>query len=141
MRHAVTKNTTERPANEMIRKSYERNTAKILQSLSEVVLRVSSQDRQADLRKILDQARYLALDCGEQRCRLEFFAPSVKQKISMQNTKTYKDMNGDNNPSLAEGIVQLVVSPGLRRTGDGRGGSLDEVSDLCPAAVYLTETG
>jgi hypothetical protein len=130
-----------RPADEMIRKSYERNVAKIFQSLSVLFSRVSSQDRQAEIRNIVDKACSLALNCGDQRCRLELFAPSLKHKVSRQNLKTYKDMNADNDPSLAEGIVQLVVSPGFRRTGDGHGGSLDEVFDLCPVEVYLTETG
>lgn len=136
----MTENRTKHPAEEMIRKSYERNVAKILQSLSEVLSRVSSQDRQTDLRNIVDKACLLALDCGEQRCRLEFFTPSLQHKVSRQNTSTYQDVNGDNEPSLAEGSVLLVVSPGLRRTGDVRGDSLDEVLNLCPAAVYLKKT-
>jgi len=136
----VAKNAITRPADEMIRKNYERNLAKIVQSLSTLFSHVSSQDRQAEIRNIVDMACSLVLGCGEQRCRLELFAPGLQHKVSRQNIKTYKDMNGDNDPSLAEGIVQLVVSPGLRRIGDGRGSSLDQIFDLCPAAVYLTET-
>jgi hypothetical protein len=125
----------------MIRKNYESNVAKIFRSLSTMVSQVSSQDRQADIRSIIDTACSLAFDFGEQRCRLELFAPGLNHKVSRQNVKTYRDMNGDNNPSLEEGIVQLVVSPGLRRTGGGYGSSptLDEVLDLYPAAVYLVE--
>jgi hypothetical protein len=136
----VIENTIKRPADDMIRENYETNVAKVFQSLSALFGRVSSQDRQFELRNIVDKASSVALDWGEQRCRLELFAPSLECKVSRQNIKTYEDMNGDNDPSLTEGIVRLVISPGFRRTGRGRGSSLDEVLDLCPATVYLTET-
>jgi hypothetical protein len=136
----MTSNKKRSPAEEKIRESYDRNVARVFQSLSAMLSRVSYQDQQTEIRNIIDKACLLALDCGEQRCRLELFAPSLQDKVSRQNINTYKDMNGDNDPSLQEGIVQLVVSPGLRRTGDVRGESLDEVLVLCPAAVYLTET-
>jgi hypothetical protein len=137
----VIENTTKRPADDMIRENYERNVAKVFQSLSAVFRQVSSQDRQSEIRNIVNKACSMALDWGEQRCRVELFAPDLKHKVSRRNIKTYEDMNGDNDPSLEEGIVQLVVSPGFRRTGCGRGNSPDQVLDLCPAAVYLTETG
>jgi hypothetical protein len=41
---------------------------------------------------------------------------------------------------LQKVFVQLVVSPGFRRTAGGLGSFLEDL-DLCPAAVYLTETG
>ena len=133
--------TIKRPADDMIRENYETNVANVFQSLSALFRRVSSQDRQFEIRNIVDKACSAALDWGEQRCRLELFAPGLKHRVSRQSIKTYEDMNGDNGASLAEGIVQLVVSPGLRRTGRVRGDAFDEVLDLCPAAVYLTETG
>jgi hypothetical protein len=140
LRHATIENTIKRPTDDMIRENYETNVAKVFQSLSALFRRVSSQDRQFELRNIVDKACSVALDWGEQRCRLELIAPGLEHKVSRQNIKTYEDMNGDNDPSLAEGVVRLVVSPGLRRTVRGRGSSLGEVLDLCPAAVYLTET-
>src|SRR5947209_2832821 len=119
-------NTTKRPADDMIRENYERNVAKIFESLSAMFRHVSSQDKQSEIRHILDKACSVALDWGEQRCRLELFAPALKQKVSRRNTKTYEDLNGDNDPSLEEGFVQLVVSPGLRRTARGSEKALDE---------------
>jgi hypothetical protein len=100
---------------------------------------VSSQDVQAEIRTIVDRACSLALDFGMQRCRWQVFAPQPGQTISKASTN-FKDANDTNPPDLAKGVVQLLISPGLRKTGDGRGGCLDSSSDLCPAVVYLKAT-
>jgi len=120
-----------------IRESYENNILTVCRDLSEALSQVCSHDRQENIRNIVDRACSLALDFGMQRCRLQLFAPQQNDTVSRSYTNTYRDVNGDNGPDLAQGAVQLVVWPGLRKTGDGLGGFLDQSTDLYPAGVYL----
>jgi hypothetical protein len=112
---------------------------KVARSLSEALSQISFQDRQADIRTIVDKACSLALDFGMQQCRIHVFAARPNDTVSNLATESYKAANGEDNSDRTTGIIQFVVSPGLRKTGDGRGGSMDleQSTVLCPAALYL----
>ena len=97
---------------------------------------ISSQDRSEAIRNIMEQASTLAFNLGTQRCRLEFFMPQINKKIN-RDPSTYMDENNQNDVELAGGVIKLIVAPGLRRTGDGRGYSYHEIANICPASVYL----
>ena len=125
--------TNKSVATEHVMRNYENNSSKVTNALYNTFSKVCSQDKRTDILAIVDEARSLALDFGIERCRLQIFAPQPKEYISRAASGAYDDINLD----LTEGVVELVASPGLRKMGDGRGGRLDQVIDLCPAAVYL----
>jgi hypothetical protein len=119
-----------------MRTSYERNLEKVSQSLANTLSRFSTQNKPGDIQDIINQARQLAFDIGTQRCRLLLFAPEINQTVS-RLSGSYNDVNNGNDVELIKGVVQLVVSPGLRRKGDGRGYVFRESADICAANVYL----
>ncbi|OCK81695.1 hypothetical protein K432DRAFT_403556 [Lepidopterella palustris CBS 459.81] len=130
-------NTNRHAASKQIMRSYQDNSSTVKNVLSAGVAKVTSEDKDADISSIVDEACSLALDFGIERCRLQLTAPQPNELVSMFNPGAYEDHNDRNDPSLTEGIVELVISPGLRKMGDGRGGRLDQVIDLCPAAIYM----
>jgi hypothetical protein len=139
LQRALSQNTENDPAASEIQKSRERNVLKVAGSLSEALSRISFQDRQTEIRTIVDQACSLALDFGMQQCRIHVFAARPNDTVSNMATESYKAANGEDNSDRTTRVIQFVVSPGLRKTGDGSGGSLDleQSTVLCPAALYL----
>jgi hypothetical protein len=119
------------------KRSYEDNVAMVSVGLAESLSRVCSQEKTKEIRDIVDKACCLAMDMGMQRSRLQLFAPRLSDKVSRHCTKTYTEVNCDNEPETTSGTVRLVVRPGLRKMGDGRGDRLDQTTDLCPAGLYL----
>lgn len=119
------------------KKGYEDNVAMVSEDLAKSLSRVCSEDKTMEIRDIVDKACFLALDMGMQRSRLQLFAPRLGDKVSRHYPKTYTEVNPNNEPKATSGTVRLVVRPGLRKTGDGRGGCLDQTTDLCPAGLYL----
>jgi len=137
LRARLLANTQRLPADEEIKKSYKSNVSRVSGALQEALSRVSSHDKRAAISDIVDKACSLALDIGIQRCRLQLFSPRPNDTVSRRYPDTYEDVNEDNDTGMTEGTVKLVVWPGLRKTGDGRGGCLERSIDLSPAGVYL----
>lgn len=119
------------------KKSYEDNVAMVSVGVAESLSRVCSQEKAMEICDIVDKACCLAMDMGMQRSRLQLFAPQLSDKVSRHCTKTYIEVNCDNEPETTSGTVRLVVRPGLRKMGDGQGDCLDQTTDLCPAGLYL----
>jgi hypothetical protein len=106
-------------------------------AIAGVLAKVSSEDKTNEIRKIVDKSCSLALDFGIQRCRIQLFAPCENKMISLGFTSdTVIDLN-ESNKSASGGVVLLVVKPGLRKSGDGRVGSLDTIKTLWASEVYL----
>jgi hypothetical protein len=131
----VEENSTNISTDENIRRAFEANLKSLSEKLS-CALRKVSQDEPDSVGLIVDQARNLALEIGAQRCRLQLVRPGVGETVP-RNSTTYDDVNNSNEAFIPQGIVQLAVAPGLRRTGDARGYSFSKAIDICPAAVYL----
>jgi hypothetical protein len=81
----------------------------------------------------------LALDCGTERCRVQLFHPKEGEVVSRNSRGSIQDRNQGCNPGVSEGVVKLVVAPGLVKLRDWYGG-LDETElvHLHPAAVYCS---
>jgi hypothetical protein len=138
LREVLTKNMGKHPAYEEVRRSYGINVSRVSETLAEALRQVTSQVSQADIHDIVDKACSLTLDFGVQRCRLQVVAPQPNDMISITTTGDFSDVNGENDPGLESGVVQLMVSPGLRRRGDGRGGRLEsDIASICPTVLYL----
>jgi hypothetical protein len=123
-----------------LRNSYETHKAKTRAAISEDFSRVFPEDKETEIWKIVDKSFSLALEFGIQRCRLQFFAPVPGEFISTQDAGTYVDLNKGNEEGLNQREVQLAIRPGVRRIGDGRGGSFATVANVIPAGVYLGKT-
>jgi regulator of replication initiation timing len=121
-------------ANEELRQSCEARLDNITEELSEAFRKVTR--NKFNFENVVEQAHKLALEFGIQRSRLQLFAPQLNEEVP-RKTKTYTDVNNGNAHTVDKGVVQLVVAPGLRRTGDGRGYTFHEAIDIWPAAVYL----
>lgn len=120
----------------MIKESHDQNSSNVFQTLCMTLSLVSSQNQQSELWRIVKNAVDLAVHMGEQRCRLQLFSPNINEAV-LANSETYENVNLGSSPGSTKRIVKLVVSPGLRKTGDGEGKSLDKTLDLCPASLYL----
>ena len=138
LREVLTKNMGNHPAYEEIKTSYVANVSKVFEAMAKELRQVPSQVSQADIHDIVDKACSLALDFGVQRCRLQVVAPQPNDMISTTTIGNFSDVNGENNLGLGSGVVQLMISPGLMRRGDGRGGRLEsEIASICPTVLYL----
>lgn len=115
---------------------------RVKETLSDVLRRVSYDDKQDEVGRVVEKASELALIFGRARCRLELFDAPVNHIIrTAQSARPDEQFSDCKEPRLSEGVVLLFVSPGLRRIGDGRGANLDQRTILCPADVFLQETG
>jgi hypothetical protein len=132
--------------NSAIIESYNKNLAalrtKLEQTLSSVGSRVTSDDR-AEIADIVEYAANLALDCISQKARLFTFAIKENDGIRTYSRNEIEDRNlknqNDDDTENIEGVVELYLSPGLRRLGDGRGGSLHGAPIvLSKAQVFMT---
>jgi hypothetical protein len=138
LREVLTKNMGKHPAYEETWRSYKINVSRVSEALDEALRQVTSQVSQADIHDIVDKACSLALDFGVQRCRLQVVAPQPNDTISRTSTGNFSDVNSENDRGLESGVVQLMISPGLCRRGDGRGGRLEsEIASICPTVLYL----
>lgn len=122
---------------EELGKSYYRHLSDTREALSSAFSKISSEDKNAEIRKIVDEASALALDLGTQRCRWQLFLPGRKDIVSTKGFDPYEDLNKANTP-MDYGEVQLAVKHGLRKTGDGRGGSFGTIANVRSAGVYVT---
>jgi hypothetical protein len=110
---------------------------RVADSLTGAIARVSSKSITSQVEPIVDKASSLALEFSVQRCRLELFTTGPGDIISTSATEMYDILSQSDAENGYMGTVALAVMPGLRKTGDAKGVSLDKVSILRPAAVYL----
>jgi hypothetical protein len=95
------------------------------------------------LREVLSLAVDLAIVMAQQRSRLELFVPNLEKIANSENHccdgKTIDFDQGIEGP--LEGTPFLVVTPGLRKWGDGFGGKLASFVDLEAAQVKCIKRG
>ncbi|KAH8650569.1 hypothetical protein BGZ60DRAFT_550399 [Tricladium varicosporioides] len=91
----------------------------------------------ADLKNVIQTATELAMAMAQQRSRLELFVPDL-QKIAASSDhcsdgKIIDFDEGVEGPLVGSPV--LIVTPGLRKWGDGLGGNLNRSTDLEAAQV------
>ena len=104
-------------------------------ALSDVLSRVGRTDRGDDIQIIVDQACAMVQVFGTQRCRVQLVFVEPGKLVKVKGSSPIANENDDLEEE--EGEVNLVIAPGLRKWGDGQGGSLDQKRDVCPVRVYL----
>ena len=108
-----------------------------------VIIAVNASERprlKGEMEKLVKMMTHLAVDLARQRSRMEFFylMPNSALKdseVAMVNNRNRREM------SRRAGMkVSLVIAPGLKKIGYGRGGFLNGDKDttvICPAEVFL----
>jgi hypothetical protein len=139
LQKVVTAEETSSSADDVIVDSYERNRTDVSEALRAAFSKVSTEEMGSVPEQIAEIACSLALDCGKERCRVQLFAPQEGELVSRKDSRFIQDRNEGSNPSVTQGVVKLVVSPGLMKLGDGYGRGLDrELVRLYPAHVYCS---
>lgn len=133
MQRALTKPNSEK----LVKESHETHLVTVADNLAAAIMKVSSKPIMSQVEQIVDKANSLALKFSVQRCRLQLFTTNFGDTISTSATEIYDVLNQSDDENGYEGIVALAVMPGLRKAGDAKGASLDKVSVLRSAAVYL----
>jgi hypothetical protein len=104
----------------------------------------------AYIKEIVSSAAKLALECSQQRSRIQLFVVATstipkthdKQLIHDRNLRNHLTSRQDNGDSdSVEGIIELCIAPGLKRYGDNRGGSWAlPPKTLYKADVFMNRT-
>ena len=123
-------------ANPQLKQGYDENWTNVCEKLSGVIEQISPVNRSTEIGEIAVEAQSFAMDVGSSRARLELLVPP-RTRVA-QTSYAFEDcVERGTNDSLREGVVELVVAPGLRKQGDHRGARMDCHVDLLPALVYL----
>ncbi|KAH8676466.1 hypothetical protein BGZ60DRAFT_428983 [Tricladium varicosporioides] len=120
-----------------IKQSHETHLVTVADNLAGAIKRVSPNPVISQVEHIVDRANSLALKFSIQRCRLQLFIMNSGDSISTSVAEMYDVLNPMDIENAVGGMVALAVMPGLKKTGDAKGGSLNKVSVIRPAAVYL----
>ena len=95
-----------------------------------------------DLGDVMQAATELAMAMAMQRSRLELFVPDLDKIAACKDHccdgRTIDFDEGTE--GLRGGSPILVVTPGLRKRGDGLGGNFDRSADLEAAQVKCSST-
>lgn len=83
-------------------------------------LRASTRDVGTTPEEITELASTLALEIGRERCRLQLFAPTKGEIVSNRRSQYVADEN-QGFEDEENGEVELIISPGLEKRGDGHG--------------------
>lgn len=86
------------------------------------------------VREIVDKAIALAMRMSSQRSRLQITYPGVGTKYDNASMTSISDRDGE---AIHEGVVAVVVNPGLTKWGDAHGLNFDQRHDIVPALVQL----
>ncbi|KAF1993961.1 hypothetical protein P154DRAFT_625035 [Amniculicola lignicola CBS 123094] len=127
-----------------IRSSYEKNLEAIQNEMAAGIQKGSSDGsaHEFSIKRIVDLAAKLALDCFLQQCRIQLLDFAVGHKFNQTTKSEMLDRNAWNSSGITEGVVSLFIAPGLQRIGDGRGGSMDlPPFTLSVADVFLVSEG
>ncbi|ETI21667.1 hypothetical protein G647_08014 [Cladophialophora carrionii CBS 160.54] len=89
------------------------------------------------LDELLDQASEFAILIAVQRYRVRFFLPSSLGPRSQLDPKYVKGVYPASELEFAYANAEFVVSPGLVKEGNSRGGKLEEKVPLIKAVVYF----
>jgi hypothetical protein len=95
---------------------------------------VSSQIDVSELHQIVDKAFALTMHMSFQRARFQVTYPKNGDDFNPQSMKSIPGSDGE---ELNEGIVALVVNPGLTKWGDAHGKNLDHRYDIVASLVQL----
>ncbi|CAI9626554.1 unnamed protein product [Alternaria burnsii] len=99
---------------------------------------VSSQIDVSELHQIVDKAFELTMHMSFQRARFQVTYPRIGDEFNPQSMKSIPGSDGE---ELNEGIVALVVNPGLTKWGDAHGKNLDHRYDIVASLVQLEAVG
>jgi hypothetical protein len=86
------------------------------------------------IQDIVDKSFGLALRMSLQRSRLQITYPAVGAAFAKDKMKSVPVANEE---ELDDGIVAMVINPGLTKWGDATGKHLEERYDIVPAMVQL----
>lgn len=108
----------------------------VLYLLSEAFEGFWSEGTKSKLDSIVENACELAVLYGKQKCRVQiFFHPySAKWKKGQSDVEV---MAGDDD--APEANVDFVITPGLRKYGNGHGARLSESAVLCKSWIAIRE--
>lgn len=85
---------------------------------------------------IVESACELAILYGRQRCRVQIFFHPITHKWKKERNDV-EVMAGDDD--ALEANVDFVITPGLRKYGNGHGARLDESAILCKSWIAIRE--
>ena len=131
------KDPREGPGASMIHADHKTNIKTVTDQLLQMLNKIIKGGVENEVSQIVKVASELALKMSAQRSRVEFFRIKTGRSISKAPSGSIDDLNGYNGARNTVGIVRLSKSPGIRRLGDERGGSLAEIRFIYPAKVFL----
>ncbi|KAH6613152.1 hypothetical protein C7974DRAFT_286365, partial [Boeremia exigua] len=108
--------------------------ANVVSSMSAHLSLIAPKVASSHLCRIVSEAFNLAVRMSLQRSRLQITFPKIGDNFSsseMRNLSTSADEGGEN------GIVTLVVNPGLTKWGDAQGKNFEHRYNVVPALVQL----
>jgi hypothetical protein len=142
LRAAITAQEKCSSVNDRIISSYIAVRKDVSEALKVEFSRISPEDMGTTPGDIAEIACSLALDCGRERCRVQLFAPRKGERVQRTQRKSIQDRNEGFKADTEEGMVELVISPGLMKLGDGHGRSFDtNIVHLSPSDVYCSVGG
>jgi hypothetical protein len=126
--------------------SYHENLATVRQNIERIIIKVGSRvgsDEERQIHDIVDAAAALSLECISQKARILPYVIAAEKGVQRYQKSEIADRNGRNldgdDVEELNGTVSLFISPGLRRVGDLRGGSLNQPpKTLSKAQVFMT---
>lgn len=126
--------------------SYRANLEAVRQNIERTISTVGSKigsDDDNQIHDIVNAAATLSLECISQKARILPFMVAADEGVGRYHKSEIEDRNGrnldDEDEEELTGTVSLFISPGLKRVGDGRGGSLNEPpKTLSKAQAFMT---
>lgn len=117
------------------REAYLQSQAAVRKKLTQMLAEVGTVKKPGDIDAIVERASTMAVLFGTQKARLEMCLPSTGQSPSEVGYEVTA-CNESDVANVKNTVVQFGVSPGLRKWGNARGGSLETMNRLVPAIVY-----
>ena len=120
-----------------LKQAYNDNYVDACERLQNLFDQIVSTDKSGEIKLVASKAQGLAVDIGISRARLDLTLPAPQRPIT-QAMCAFEDCRERGIHGSERGVVELLVAPGLRKTGDIRGGAMDKSADLLPALVCLS---
>ncbi|KAF4631948.1 hypothetical protein G7Y89_g6188 [Cudoniella acicularis] len=115
--------------------SHSNQLSEVTQTLMDTISKVTTKSKTNEIEAVVSRASALAIDLSIQRSRMQLYAPPPDEVLPARGQDTYEILNAE--ADVGGGKVQFAVMPGLKKTGDAKGGFLETTTVLRPAAVYL----
>ncbi|EXJ56125.1 hypothetical protein A1O7_09056 [Cladophialophora yegresii CBS 114405] len=128
-----------------IQASYQDRISSLISTLSHLFVFPSTNNNSPSLatrlHELIEQASEFATLIAIQRYRVRFFLPSTLGLRGQLDTKYVKGVYPGSELEAAYANAEFVVSPGLVKEGNSRGGKLEEKVPLIKAVVYFNHEG